>query len=271
MKIKLYIFLLFISANLLGQQQTVKFDSISKNDIILFEIDLEHGNSYRFKTFIETDSLIFVMPQMLPKGYYEAYYLNDSNLLAFAFYNFGNKSYSQQFYMDGSMKSDSEYDKYGNLHGLHVIYDRIGNEIWHSDYWHGEVEPMYTKKYLERFNATSKLISNAKAFGCYVFWPSPMRERHDEILLSADGSFSFHNYKANCDCERHSIGNWRLENGLLKLSAENPKIWSGAKEKTFAIIAKNSRNPVLVEYCTFGLNLYGSEFYKCKKCKCFKN
>ena len=270
MKIKFCLFIILLPLGTFCQLHTIDFDTLTRADLELVEIDLINGNNYRFTTHIESDNNIYLMPAMLPKGYFEAYYHKDSNHLAFTYYNFGKKSYSQQFYFDGSMKSDSEYDQYGNMHGMHVIFDRNGEEIWHADYWHGEPELRHTKNYLDVFNYTSELIKSKKAFGCYVFNPTPMRERHDEISLNSDGSFQFHNYKSNCDCNRHSNGKWRLEDGLLKLEAENPKIWPLGKEKTFALISKNGRNPVLVEYSNFGLNWYASEFYKCKKCNCYQ-
>ena len=271
MKIKLLFILLLISFKIKSQIKPVHFDTIQRTDLELMEIDLDNGNNYRFNTQIDSDSVIFSMPAMLPKGYFEAYYQNDSNLLAFTYYNFGNKPYLQQFYLDGSMKADSEYDKFGNMHGLHVVFDRNGEEIWHADYWHGAPESKYTEKYLKLYTCTEKLITEKKAFGCYIFEPTPMRERKDEILLKADGSFVFHNYKADCDCNRHSKGIWKLENGLLKLQAENSKIWPQGTVKTFAILANKGRNAVLVEINSYGLNWYASEFYKCKKCSCFDN
>lgn len=271
MKIFLIFQLLLIISVAFAQSNAYRSDTISRNDIQLHEIDLRHGNTYHFNTLIQSDSSIFIMPTMLPKGYFEAFYNKDTNKLAFTFYNFGNKSYSQQFYADGSMKADSEYDKYGNMHGLHVVFDRNGEEIWHADYWHGSTESSYNAAYLEVYNYTETLILNKKAFGCYVFKPTPMRERHDEIFLKPDGSFSFHNYKSDCDCNRHSKGTWTLKDGLLQLKADNPKIWPLGTEKTFALIAKRGRKPFLIEYNSFGLNWYASEFYKCKKCKCFEH
>jgi len=271
MKIKFCIFVFFLPGFAFCQYPDLVFDTLSRSDIELVEIDIINGNNYRFLTYIESDSNIYLMPTLIATGYYEAYYHNDSNQLAFAYYNFGKKSYSQQFYSDGNMKADSEYDQFGNMHGLHVVFDRNGEEIWHADYWHGGIELRHTKRYLEVYNYTTELIKSKKAFGCYIFKPTAMRERHDEISLNEDGSFSFHNYKADCDCNRHSKGRWKLEDGLLRLSADNPKIWPNNKEKTFAIISKNGRNPLLVEYSIYGLNWYASEYYKCKKCSCYQN
>ena len=247
-------------------------DSLSRDDIVLEQIDLRFGNTYRFKTLVIKDSIFLNIPTFLPKGYYEVYYDNDTNRLALTYYNFGNKSYCQQFYKDGSMKSDSEYDRYGNMHGLHVLYNQNGDEIWHADYWHGSLELKYSLEYTEVFNYTEELIKNGKAWGCFEFSPTPMRERHDQIQLRADGTFSFHNFKADCDCSRHAEGKWFLKDKLLHLTADKKDVWPSGNSRKFAIIAnRKAKNPVLVEVMPWGANWYGSEFWLCKKCNCISD
>jgi hypothetical protein len=266
------IVLLFSSFAAKSQINPPPFDTLSRDDIFLLEIDLRYGNSYKFTTNIVSDSVIFILPNSLAKGYYEAYFNNDSNRLALAYYNFGNKSYAQQFYADGSMKSDSEYDRYGYMHGMHTVYDRNADEIWHADYWHGSLDLKYTFEYLEAYNYTDEFISSNKAWGCYEFSPSPMRERHDQIHLRKDGSFSYHNFKADCDCRRHSEGKWTFEKGLLLLHIDKKDVWLQGAQRRFALIARRkSKKPVLVEVSEVGLNWYASEYYYCKKCQCITN
>ena len=271
MRIFLFIIFLFLfEKTSFAQIDFLPFDTLNRNEIELTEINLRHGNSYRFNTYIESDTFILLLPTSLPKGYYEAFYKNDTNKLALSFYNFGNKPYAQQFYADGSMKADSEYDKYGYMHGMHVVYNSDGNELWHADYWHGHLDKRNDLKYLDYINYSSDQISNGKAFGCYTFNPTPMRERQDEIEIRADGSFSFHNYKANCDCNRHSEGKWTLKNNILEFFPDKKEIWQSGSSRRFVIIEKNGKNPYLIEYSEYGLNWYSSEFRKCKKCQCFK-
>ena len=253
---------------LLAQVNCASLDTIAASDIKLEMIDLNYGNTYIITTRIDTDSLIFMLPSALPKGYYEGYYEADSNKLALVYYNFGRKSYVQQFYKDGSIKSDSEYDAYGNMHGLHVIYNRDGDELLHIDYYHGQPEEKYTLAYLKVFNYTKELMQKGKAWGCYEFSPTPMRERHDQILLKENGRFSYHNFLADCNCRRHSEGKWIFENGLLKLTIDNKTVWN-KKTKYYALIANHRQKRVrMIEVMPWGLHWYVSEYWFCKKCEC---
>lgn len=255
-----------------SQVNPLPFDTMSRDDIILVEIDFRHGNSYKFKTKILSDSQIYILPKSLAKGYYEAFYNNDSNRLALSYYNFGSKSYAQQFYADGSMKSDSEYDRFGYMHGMHTVYDRNADEIWHADYWHGTLEVKHTEKYLDSYNYTDEFVRSNKAWGCYEFSPSPMRERHEHIQLRKDGIFSYQNLKSNSDYSRHSEGKWTIEKGLIVMHLDKKEVWAQGAQRQFALIANRmSKKPVLVEVTEFGLNWYVSEFYYCKKCQCITN
>lgn len=266
-------FFFLIAAPLIVVAQVSYFpiDTLKAADVRLDQIDLRYGNIYYFEKTINSDSIFLALPGYLPKGYYEAYYDDDTNQLALTYYNFGKRSYCQQYYKDGSMKSDTEYDRYGFMQGLHVLYNRDGDEIWHADYWHGGIEIKYSFEYLEVFNYSTELINANKAWGCYEFSPTPMRERHEQIDLRADGSFSFHNFKADCNCRRHSEGRWELKDKLLRLKIDNKDVWNGKETKIFAIVANHRmKKAQLIEVLPWGLNWYGSEFWLCKKCNCIK-
>ena len=263
--IQLFCFSLFIKA----QVYKMPFDTLDAAAVKLSIINLKYGNTYVFELLIEKDSVVYVMPNTLPKGYYEAYYEKDTNRLALTYYNFGRRSYVQQFYRDGSIKSDSEYDAFGNMHGLHVVYDQEGNELWHVDYYHRNPEEKYTLDYLDRYNYTKEILLNGKAWGCYEFSPTPMRERHDQISLNKDGTFDYHNFMADCDCRRHSKGIWTVnEDNLLKLTVNNKEVWN-RETKYYAIISTHKHKRIqLIEVLSSGLHWYASEYWFCKRCNC---
>lgn len=265
------IFVCFLLCQVVKAQiNTLRLDTLFAASVKLECIDLRHGNTYRFQDSITEENLLFIMSPGLPRGYYEAYYDNDTNRLALAYYNFGKRSYLQQFYKDGRIKSDTEYDAFGNMHGLHILYDQAGDELWHVDYFHGMVEEKYTLEYLAIFNYTKELMHKEKAWGCYEFSPTPMRERHDQIHLKSDGTFSYHNFKADCDCRRHSEGVWTMEGDLLKLTVASKDIWR-TDTKFFALIATHRLKRVrLIEILPQGLHWYASEYWYCRKCKCIE-
>jgi hypothetical protein len=269
MKKNIYILLnLICPILLLGQQPYFPMDSLNADSVELLEIDLRHGNTYRFRHFLREDSVYLLMPPQLPKGYYEAYYDGDTNKLALTYYRFGRHSYAQQYYRDGSMKSDTEYDRYGLRHGMHVLYDRAGEELWHVDFYRGALEKEYSPAYIEAYNYTQVLIENGKAWGCYEFEPTPMRARHDQLHLREDGTFSYHNFKADCPCRRHSEGKWTLKGDRLELSVDNEEVW-GQKKRVYVILAnRRHKRRQLIWMRPWGAHWYASEYWFCRRCEC---
>ncbi len=247
-----------------GQTSYFPLDSLSNNEIKLELIDFSYGHTYQFTTSISNDSSLLILPKGLPKGYYEAYYNNDTNRLALVYYNNGAHSYGQQFYADGSMKCDIEYNRFGDFHGLYVIYDRTGEEVWHAEYNFGVLEPKYDLNYLEVENATAMLLQNKAAFGIYEFTPTPSRARRDRIHLKADNTFSYQcsrNQQHWCD---NYDGTWEAAGDFIILTLNDKSIWRTPFRK-FAITANLSFTHLeLIEVKDWGVEWYNSEYRKIK-------
>lgn len=248
--------------NVTAQSTYFPTDTLRIEDLKLEKINFRYGHTYQFKTTITTDSVFWVLPKALPKGYYEAYYQNDTNRLALVYYKEGARTYGQQFYADGSMKSDTEYNIWGDLHGLHVLYDRNGEEIWHAVYQYGLVEPQYDLYFLNLYNKTAKLLQNQKAFGVYEFHPTPSRGRKDRIHLKPNHHFVYEYSTDLCEWCYSSTGIWRAEGDFIILEIENKKIWSNPTRK-FAITAnKQMKQLEMMEVADWGVRWYNSEYLK---------
>lgn len=251
--------------SMLAQQQCFELDTLSNNAIQLEAINFRYGHSYQFTTNITNDSLFLVMPKGIPKGYYEAYYHQDTNCLAMVYYNNGHRSYGQQFYANGAMKGDTEYNAQGQLHGLQVLYDRKGEELWHAEYVWDILEPQYDLKELMANNLTQQLILNPIAFGWYTFTPTPSRARRDRIHLKKEGTFIYQYSTYDCHFCFSSTGTWSLEGEYLRLALEDKTIWRTPYRK-FALTANPQRTRLeLLEVKDWGVEWYNSEYQKVNK------
>ena len=250
---------------MIGQSNYFKIDSLSNNAIKLTIITNIHENSYQFSTSINSDSIFWIMPKGLPKGYFEAYYYNDTNRIALVYYNYGSKSYAQQFYSDGSMKADTEYNRLGDLHGLHVIYDRKWEEVWHAEYNFGVLEPEYDMRYLKEENSTTLLLKNKNAFGTYEFTPTPSRSRRDRITLRPDSTFTYQYSQNKCHFCFSFEGVWTTNENYIILELSNKKVWKNPTRK-FAVTANNDITKIkLIEVKDWGVEWYNSDYKKSKK------
>jgi len=249
-----------------AQKQTTYFplDTLSKDDIKLEQINRRTLNWYQFKTTIHNDSVYYLLPTGLPRGYYEAYYDNDTSKLALAYYNFGWSGYSQQFYKNGAMKSDTEYNGRGLRDGLHVIYARNGEEQWHAEFEVGALDRRYRLDYLEVENMTKVALKSKKAFGVYEFLPTPSRARKDRIILRADSTFEYVASSPNCDFCQSYQGDWTVETPYLLLTIRKKGYWR-KDTRRFAITASPKlTNLELVEVKDWGVEWYNSEYRKKK-------
>lgn len=249
-----------------AQSSYFPIDTLDANSIRLEQIDHWQGNTFVFRTTINTDSICLVMPAGLAKGYYEVYYDNDSNKLALTYYNYGRSRYTQQYYKDGSMKSDTEYNRHGLRNGLHVIYDRNGEEIWHANYYWGQLDDKYYPDYLEKANYTLEAVEVGAAWGTYEFKPTPSRARHDRITLQKDSSFSYQRYNiSKSSWNPLSTGIWYIQNELLYLQITTANVWKYPLRK-FIITGNRLRKKLeLIEVKPWGLDWYYSEYKKLRK------
>lgn len=222
-----------------------------------------YHNNYFFDTLLENEGIFLMLPKGLPRGYFEAYYNGDTNRLALVFYNNGVHSYGQQFYENGSMKSDSEYNKHGDLHGLHVIYDKSGEELWHAEYYFGVLDYKYNLKYLQQINRTIALLQSKAAFGSYVFEPTPSRARREKIILSENHRFIYQNYLNSPPNQGIYHGRWKQQNGFLLLELRTPDIWFCNPRKM--AISTVAQKQLLLEVKDWGVEWYNSEFVKRSK------
>lgn len=247
-----------------SQSPCLPIHALSNDDVVLAEIfEPYQRNNYFFSTVLVDDSCFLQIPKKLPKGYYEAYYNADTNQLALVYYSNGVHSYGQQFYKDGSMKSDSEYNKYGDLHGLHVLYHKSGEELWHAEYYFGALEPKYNLKYLQEENYTAQALKNQKGFGVYVFEPTPSRARREKIILSDNHRFIYQNsLNFNHYCNQYE-GTWQFDNTYLVLQLDQSAVWF-SNPKRFAIV-QQSYGLMLLEVKDWGVEWYNSEFIKLNK------
>lgn len=248
-----------------AQSNYFPLDTLSSDDVQLAEISVLYGNTYYFTTTITDDSVFLILPKGLPKGYYEAYYDNDTNRLALVYYNNGAKTYGQQFYADGSMKSDTEYNRLGDLHNLHVLYNRRSEEVWHAEYYFGVLEPQYDLEYLMVENSTDTLLKNKAAFGWYEFTPTPSRARRDRIELQEDGHFIYEYSTNGCHwCSRYE-GKWKQVKDFLVLQLNDTTVWKTPVRK-FAITATALLKRLeLIEVKDWGVEWYHSEYKKVKQ------
>jgi len=256
--------MLLISWQLRGQTNYFPLDTLTNDDIKLELINFRYGHTYQFTTTITNDSVFLIMPLGVPKGYYEAYYNNDTNCLALVYYNYGARTYGQQFYADGSMKGDTEYNRLGDFHGLHVIYDRKGEEVWHAEYNFGVLEPEYDLNYLEVDNSTAILLKNKGAFGTYEFTPTPSRSRRDRIYLREDSTFTYECSRSRCHwCDRYE-GKWEAESDFIILTLKEKNVWRTDSRK-FALAANVQLTRIeLIEVKDWGVEWYNSEYRKVK-------
>jgi len=199
---------------------------------------------------------------IVPRGYYEAYYENDTNRLALVYYNNGATTYGQQFYADGTMKSDAEYNSIGQFHGLQIWYNRKGEEVWHTEYNWGVLKPQYDLEYLKLENKTQVLLDNKKGFGLYEFTPTASRARREQIQLNDNGTFVYKNTTHTCHyCNRYE-GKWTILDNFLYLELEDPTGWRTPIRK-FAITATNRLTRLeLIEVKDWGVEWYHSEYKK---------
>ena len=249
---------------LYAQSSYFPLDTLSSDDLQLEQINIRYGHTYFFTTTIETDSIFLILPKGLPEGYYEAYYYNDTNRLALVYYNNGARTYGQQFYADGSIKSDTEYNRLGDLHGLHILYQRTGIEAWHAEYELGVLDRRYRLDYLEVENSTKILLKTKKAFGTYEFLPTPSRGRRDRIHLEEGGTFLYECSIGDCDwCGKYK-GKWWQEDDFLFLEIEDKTLWTNTIRK-FAITATVMLKQLeLIEVKPWGVEWYNSEYRKVK-------
>lgn len=251
-----------ISYSVCGQANYFILDTLSNDDIYLEDIDFRYGHTYQFTTTISNDSVFWILPQGVPKGYYEAYYNGDTNRLALVYYNNGASTYGQQFYIDGTMKSDTEYNSSGAFHGLQVLYNREGEEVWHAEYNFGLLEPKYDLAYLELENETQVLLDNKKAFGFYEFTPTPSRGRRERIELKEDYTFIYENSTGDCHyCNRYE-GTWSIKDNFIYLVLNDSTGWRNPIRK-FAITATARLTRLeLIEVKDWGVEWYNSEYRK---------
>lgn len=244
-----------------GQTTFLPLDTLSKDDLALSIINLSALNIYSFSTTITQDSVLLVLPEGLPRGYYEAYYDNDTNKLALAYYNYGWSAYVQQFYRNGAIKSDTECDGRGVWHGLHILYYRDGTEAWHAEFTHGVLDKRYRLDYLEVENVTQAALQTKRLFGQYLFTPTPSRARRDQIELKADGTFTYtaSTYQKPLSAVYH--GQWYLEEDYLVLRIEGD-IWQFATRKFVVKGTVNLTHLELIEIKDWGVEWYRSEYQK---------
>lgn len=245
-----------------GQANYFILDTLSNNDIYLEEVDYRYGCTYQFTTEIINDSIFLILPEGVPRGYYEAYYDNDTNRLALVYYNNGSMTYGQQFYADGTMKSDTEYNSVGAFHGLQIWYNRSGVEVWHAEYDFGLLKPQYDLAYLELENETEVLLDNKKGFGLYTFTPTPSRARREQIQLNENGTFVYENSTYDCHyCNRYE-GTWTAADNFIYLELKDPRGWRTPIRK-FAITATARLTRLeLMEVKDWGVEWYHSEYRK---------
>ncbi len=255
---------LWFSCVLYGQENYFILDTLSSDDIYLEDIDFRYGHTYQFTTTIKNDSTFLILPSGVPKGYYEAYYDKDTNRLALVYYNNGTQTYGQQFYADGTMKSDTEYNATGEFHGLQVLYNRKGEEVWHAEYVMGILKPQYDLTQLKMINKTQLLLQNKKGFGWYVFTPTPSRARRERIQLNSDQTFLYENSTRDCHyCNRYK-GTWTAVDNFIYLTLIDSTGWRGTTRK-FAITATNRFTHLeLIEVKDWGVEWYHSEYRKVK-------
>lgn len=254
---------LWIFSSLSAQSSYFPIDTLDANAIRLDQIDHWQGNTFIFQTPIYNDSVCLVVPPSLAKGYYEVYYDNNSNKLALTYYNYGRSRYTQQYYKDGSMKSDTEYNRQGLRHGLHVIYDRNGEEIWHANYYWGQLDDKYYSDYLEKANYTLEAMQVGVAWGTYEFKSTPSRARHDRITLQKDSTFSYQRYNiGKASWNPLAQGIWYIQDHMLHLQISTPNVWKYTQRK-FIITGNRLRKKLeLVEVKPWGLDWYYSEYKK---------
>lgn len=261
----LFIVLFFLIISKTNAQSTYfPLDTLSNNDIVLKSINFRYGHTYQFKTRISEDSIFLILPPNLPKGYFEAYYNNDTNKLALVYYNSGSQTYGQQFYINNGMKSDTEYNRVGVLHGLHVLYDKKGEEVWHAEYNFGVLDKRYDLTYLEQENKTALLLKNKSAFGWYEFTPTPSRGRQDKIHLKEDYTFVYEYSTNTCIYCNSSNGTWQAIDNYIILKLNNKTLWR-ANPRKFAIATNPKQTRLeLIEIKDWGVEWYNSEYLKIK-------
>ncbi len=262
---KYLLFLLLCSSicrKAVAQKNYFPIDTLNKNALELEKINYRALNIYKFNVQISSDSVFLMLPKGLPRGYYEVCYDNNPQQLALIYYNYGAAAYCQQFYKNGAMKSDSEYHPLGVLHGVHVLYSREGDEIWHAEYTFGELDKRYRLDYLEVENSTLKAIRTQKAFGTYIFEPTPSRARRDKIELRTNGHFLYWASHNDCHYCLSYTGRWRQEGNFIVLQLSKNNIWQNATRQ-FAILATPRLTGLeLIEVKEWGVEWYHSEYKK---------
>lgn len=203
------------------------------------------------------------MPNNLPPGYYEAYYEQDTNQLALNYYSYGMSNYAQQYYKSGAMKSDSEYNQIGQRHGVHVLYNRAGEEIWYAIYDKGELEYKYTFAYAKKRNRTKQATKAGKLVGRYQFTPTPSRARKDYIELQEGGTFLYAYSTQDCDYCEKAKGKWEVIDNYLRFELEeNKEAWIYPQREMILVGQGKLRNLQLVDRKPWGLDWYHSEYSK---------
>ncbi len=240
-------------------------ETLSVDDIVLREIDLRLFNRYQFETALVSDSVLLLIPKGLPFGYFEVYYENDTNKLALIYYNYGRSAYAQQFYKNGAIKSDTEYSVGGKRHGVHVVYDRQGNEIWHAEYHNGQLDRKYHLDYITNDNVTTEAINTGRAFGVYEFLPTPSRARKDRIVLNRDTTFVYYDSNSSCDFCVERQGTWVENNGFLLLRLNDEKYWRSQNRKMVIKATTRLMQLELLEVRDCGIDWYHSNYYKLDK------
>lgn len=256
-----FLCLSFLPFFAIGQTTFLPLDSLSKDDLELRIINVPALNIYSFSTTIQQDSVLLVLPKGLPRGYYEAYYDNDTNKLALAYYNYGWSAYVQQFYKNGAIKCDIECNSQGAWHGLHILYYRDGTEAWHAEFIHGTLDKRYRLDYLAVENVTKAALQSKRIFGKYLFTPTPSRARRDQIELKEDSTFIYTTSTNQKPLSDSYTGEWYLEKDYLVLNIEED-VWQFPSRKFVVKGTVNLTRLELIEIKDWGVEWYGSEYKK---------
>ena len=250
-----------------GQYFPFESKQLSSDLIKLKSIEKAHFNIYILDTILNRENLFLKVPENAPHGYYEAYYNNDTLKLALIYYNYGEGSFLQQFYIDGAMKSDTEYNINGKAHGLHIVYDKEGNEIVHQEYTNGQLYEQYDYHKNWKCNRTAQLNKKNKIAACYYFLSTPSRNRTEYIKLNKDGTCMFY-YSINNLSEMYLLtGNWKFVQDHLEITYDKND-YQIQSIKKYILIRPNLFSSIrLVEFKDQYIEWYHSDYNKLKNCR----
>lgn len=251
----------------IGQYFPFESKQLSCDLIKLKSIEKAHFNIYILDTILDHESLFLKVPENSPPGYYEAYYDNDSLKLALVYYNYGEGSFVQQFYINGAMKSDTEYNIKGKAHGLHTVYDKEGNEIVHQEYNNGQLYEQYDYLKNWQFNRTAQLKRKNKIAACYYFLSTPSRNRTEYIRLKKDGTCMLYYTIKNLSELNLLKGNWKFVQDHLEIKFEKND-YQIQSNKKYILVRPNIFSSIrLVEFKDQYIEWYHSDFNKLKNCR----